>query len=44
MTPDRWTAGDAELTSALRALYAAPTEESYWDALEARRKASDAQR
>ena len=36
MTHDRWTAGDAELTGALRALYAAPTEESYWDALEAR--------
>lgn len=36
MTQDRWTSGDAELTSALRALYAAPVEESYWDALEAR--------
>jgi hypothetical protein len=36
MTDDRWTSGDAELTNALRALYAAPTEESYWDALEAR--------
>lgn len=36
MTHDRWTAGDAELTSALRAIYAAPAEESYWDALEAR--------
>ncbi|MEP6620394.1 MAG: hypothetical protein ABJE47_13805 [bacterium] len=36
MTHDRWTSGDAELTSALRALYAAPVEESYWDALEAR--------
>jgi hypothetical protein len=36
MTNDRWTSGDAELTNALRALYAAPTEESYWDALEAR--------
>ena len=36
MTDDRWTSGDAELTSALRALYAAPTEEAYWDALEAR--------
>jgi hypothetical protein len=36
MTDDRWTSGDAELTSALRALYAAPTEESYWDALESR--------
>jgi hypothetical protein len=36
MTNDRWTSGDADLTSALRALYAAPTEESYWHALEAR--------
>ena len=36
MTHDRWTSGDAELTSALRALYAAPADESYWDALEAR--------
>jgi hypothetical protein len=36
MTHDRWTSGDAELTNALRALYAAPTEDSYWDALEAR--------
>jgi hypothetical protein len=36
MTHDRWTAGDAELTNALRALYAAPTDEQYWDALEAR--------
>ena len=36
MTDDRWTTGDAELTNALRALYAAPADESYWDALEAR--------
>lgn len=36
MTHDRWTSGDAELTNALRALYAAPSDESYWDALEAR--------
>ncbi|HET7189421.1 MAG TPA: hypothetical protein VFI52_14825 [Gemmatimonadaceae bacterium] len=36
MTNDRWTSGDAELTNALRALYAAPAEERYWDALEAR--------
>lgn len=36
MTHDRWTSGDSELTNALRALYAAPAEESYWDALEAR--------
>ena len=36
MTHEHWTSGDAELTNALRALYAAPTEGSYWDALEAR--------
>lgn len=36
MTPDRWTSGDAELTNALRALYAAPADDGYWDALEAR--------
>lgn len=36
MTHDRWTSGDAELTNELRALYAAPPEGSYWDALEAR--------
>ena len=36
MTNERWTSGDAELTNALRALYAAPLEEGYWDALEAR--------
>jgi hypothetical protein len=36
MTHDRWTTGDAELTNALRALYAAPADERYWDALEAR--------
>lgn len=36
MTHDRWTSGDAELTNALRALYAAPADESYWDGLEAR--------
>ena len=36
MTPDRWTSGDAELTNALRALYAAPSDDGYWDALEAR--------
>jgi hypothetical protein len=36
MTHDRWTSGDAKLTNALRALYAAPAEESYWEALEAR--------
>ncbi|MES2179469.1 MAG: hypothetical protein V4550_16540 [Gemmatimonadota bacterium] len=36
MTHDRWTNGDAELTNALRALYAAPADESYWEALESR--------
>lgn len=36
MTQDRWTFDDADLTNALRALYAAPAESSYWDALEAR--------
>jgi hypothetical protein len=39
MTHDRWTSGHGELTNALRALYAAPTEERYWDALEARIRA-----
>lgn len=36
MTHDRWTGEDAELTGALRALYAAPAAEGYWDALEGR--------
>ena len=36
MTNDRWTSGDAELTDALRALYAAPADEGYWDSLESR--------
>lgn len=36
MTHDRWTSDNAELTNALRALYAAPAESRYWDALEAR--------
>ncbi len=36
MTNDRWTSGDAELTNALRALYAPPADEGYWDALESR--------
>lgn len=36
MTNDRWTSGDAELTNALRALYAPPADESYWDSLESR--------
>ncbi len=36
MTHDRWTSGDSALTNALRALYAAPEGEPYWQALEAR--------
>ena len=36
MTHDRWSSSDAELTSALRSLYATPSEDAYWDALEAR--------
>jgi hypothetical protein len=36
MTDDRWTPRETELTDALRALYAPPTDASYWDALEAR--------
>jgi hypothetical protein len=36
MTHERWTSGDTEITNELRALYAPPAEESYWDALEAR--------
>jgi hypothetical protein len=36
MSTDHWTPGDATLTAALRALYAAPTDEGYWDSLEAR--------
>ncbi len=36
MTNERWTSGDAELTNALRALYAAPQDDRYWSALEAR--------
>jgi hypothetical protein len=36
MTHDRFTSDDAELTNALKALYAAPVEESYWDELESR--------
>lgn len=36
MTRERWTFGDAELTKTLRALYAAPTDARYWEALEAR--------
>lgn len=36
MTHDRSSRGDAEVTRALRALYAAPAGEGYWDGLEAR--------
>jgi len=36
MTDDRWMSGETEVTDALRALYAAPTDESYWESLEAR--------
>lgn len=36
MTNDDWMSGDGELSRALRARYAAPTDEGYWDALEAR--------
>ena len=36
MTDDRSISGDAELTTALRALYAAPADEHYWDSLELR--------
>lgn len=36
MTDNRWSRSDVELTGALRAHYAAPTDESYWDSLEAR--------
>ena len=36
MTTDRWTSGDSDLTDALRTLYAAPADDGYWDALEAR--------
>jgi hypothetical protein len=36
MTDDRSTPVDAEVTGALRTLYHAPSNESYWDALEAR--------
>ena len=36
MTNARSTSGDPELTNALRALYAAPADEQYWDSLEAR--------
>lgn len=36
MTHDRWNEGDVELNDALRAIYAAPGEDGYWTALEAR--------
>jgi hypothetical protein len=36
MTHDRWSSSDPEVTNALRALYAAPADEHYWDELEAR--------
>jgi hypothetical protein len=36
MTDHRWTSGEADVSDALRAHYAPPVEESYWDALEAR--------
>jgi hypothetical protein len=36
MTDERWMSGDAELTNALRAIYAAPADEQYWEALESR--------
>ena len=36
MTHNRWTPRDVEITGALRSHYAAPTNESYWNGLEAR--------
>ncbi|MEO6525822.1 MAG: hypothetical protein ABIP93_04290 [Gemmatimonadaceae bacterium] len=36
MTTNRRTPGDVEVTGALCVHYAAPTDERYWDALEAR--------
>jgi len=36
MSNDRWISGDAQLTNALRALYAAPCDDAYWAALESR--------
>lgn len=36
MTHERWTRGDAEVTDALRSIYAAPADEGYWDVLETR--------
>ena len=36
MTHDDWMTGDGELQRAIRAHYAPPATEGYWDALEAR--------
>jgi hypothetical protein len=36
MTDLRWMSGDDDLTRELRALYAAPGDEGYWEGLEAR--------
>lgn len=36
MTQNRWTPRDVDIEGALRDHYAAPTDESYWDSLEAR--------
>ena len=36
MTHDRFTSGDRAITDALRALYAAPAGDRYWEGLEAR--------
>lgn len=44
MTHDHWTPADEELSAALRDLYAAPDDESYWSALEARITAAVAAR
>ena len=36
MTDHRWSQRESDVTDALRALYAPPADERYWDALEAR--------
>ena len=36
MTDHRWTPSDGELTDALRAHYAPPSDQGYWETLEAR--------
>jgi hypothetical protein len=36
MTDDRWSQRESDVTEALRALYAPPGDERYWEALEAR--------